>query len=426
MKEWNKIKFGKKDKYVDKVIKYIGRALELMTPTDGGFRISILGAPNYDDILYVLGDLITIKEFLGNSRLKRIIIRKTLVRLKKYKRLSPYYIKKAIDIEKKKIFEGSPKKYFVVFQFIVDPNGFHRKQITIDGITFKLKKKADFFRTFTPPDHNYRIIHPRVFESFLKEYLILYTKYEGTNIDSVFYDVNSSFEILRGLLNLSLKYGRSTYNIGGGFGPHSAVISPRFYLIYTARKQFLESFFNTGSYISPSRIFDKKRIAWFFSLVRYYNRKKENELKNIFKNSIKIYVDSLESNDAKISFFGLWQVLEFIALKDIQNISERKVCQRIKSLLDPKAKIEQELINILYKKRNKIAHEFLNVEITEEDLNPLLSIVQSALLFVFDNINVIETKEKLNYFYENISPNTKTKNLEEKKAMINYVMKIKS
>jgi len=413
------ISFGKN---TDKVMKYIQACIDL---TDKGKTGIVLTGQNifeFERSLFVLGRLINISSFSSNSALKRNIIKRAIGIVKDSGKITPSMVLKILEIERNNILETEHKKFIIAFQFIIREKYFSRKQITVDGIKFKVASKYNFFKNFENPAKA-MIGYTDVSDSLKKNYLILYTDYLAPNYEMAFEEVKSRFEVMRGLLNLALKYHKIMLFHIGRPTPNAVVRPPKFFLIYSDQKKLQTFYYTLEQYIEPELTLEKNRLDFFYKLIRQYNQKKDSPIKRVFEDTVKLYVSSLDSYDGKYALLHLWQVLEILTLKDVENISEKKVCQRVKSIYNYDTLVS-DIIDSLYEKRNSMVHGSIDVSIDDTDLQLLREIVEELILFLFNHINSIDSRQKLNYFYENIPLGTIQ--LEEKLETINYVKKLKN
>lgn len=289
------------------------------------------------------------------------------------------------------------------------------------GLHLKLLVRMIFFKKFENPTKA-MIGYTDVSESVKKNYLVMYTDYSSPNYEMAFEEVKSRFEVMRGLLNLALKYHKIVLLHIGRPTPNAVVRPPKFFLIYTEEKKLQIFYYTLEQYIEPTLTLEENRLDLFYKLIREYNQKKDNPIKRVFEDAVKLYVSSLDLYENKYALLHLWQVLEILTLKDVENISEKKVCQRVKSIFNYDILVS-DIMDSLYEKRNSMVHGSIDVSIDDIDLQLLREIVEELILFVFGNINLIDSRYKLNYFYENIPLNTIQ--LDEKQEIINYIKKLR-
>lgn len=407
----------------EKVINYYKKVCSLCKLNSGG-GISWGGSQDYklETNLDILSDLIKIRGYDFKKTKNEFIINI----IKKLKITNNYridYIKQELEDEIIQYEKIPIKDYYIAFQFIINPKYFPRKYITIDNQRFIVKSQSDFFNNFEYPDVNKYPGFKDVFDTLKNNHIILYGKFKGRDIPSIYEKANNKFDLIRGFYSLAMKYQSVSMHFGRP-KPQSIIPLPKLYLIYDKNKKFESFYYNLGDYTKSSIKPTRERIDLFLSFLRDYNKSDNKYMKELFQNALLAYTSSLDQDDSKHSFLHLWQVLEFIALKD-ESTTEKKVIKRINSLIiDPSEELGESLESA-YSKRNMIAHEILHIEIDQRDINFLDTIVKLCLTFLLEHLSKFNNRFEMEYFYDNIIKENTIDKIEKKKKLNEYIIKCK-
>ena len=115
------------------------------------------------------------------------------------------------------------------------------------------------------------------------------------------------------------------------------------------------------------------------------------------------YYDALRASKYSIAFLNFWNIIERLLLKSSE-ITLKEVIKRLKTMYpdqEPTKNDLENLIDILYKKRNLFVHESKDT-ITSDDRDYMKSMVEHVILTLFNLQMEFDDIGMLEFFYQNL------------------------
>lgn len=416
-------------KHESKVLNYLKDAIALFdgdTLSGGNFL-------KFKEIVYVLGDLINLPPLKSNNQEKRGFISSAIKKAKNYKRLNLYNFRRRIDTEYKNYLKRPKKKYYVVFTNNVEYRSYRGKRL------FRVLKTPIRIHNFSYINRNFEFAKKTwddlKQQGFPEKDTLLYldrcsffvVEENAVDDNSAFYSAERKKDLLRAIFNYRDTYGIFKYRFGKPT-PLSKIHPSKFIFIFDENKKYKTFWYTTGQFEhfmerlnGNTRLLEKS-----LDVLKKLNSLKENELRSILIESLLRYNYALDEYIHGSTFIYFWQILEYIALKHLSNITEKHVCSRIKTITTIAGgnKLWKDLVDAVYAKRNYLVHEGKISDYVMDDINLIRQICQFAIDFLFHFTNKLETKEKLDFFYRNCSLNRK--DFRRRKEVLKYIEKMKS
>jgi hypothetical protein len=127
-------------------------------------------------------------------------------------------------------------------------------------------------------------------------------------------------------------------------------------------------------------------------------RKKAPDIAQIIYQALKSYYEASVEKDPAHSFFKYWVCVEFCFLKS-ENISEKKLVQRIKTVISSDDKYFKYSIERLYDKRNSFVHK-LDMDVSEFERNRIKALADISLSSIMGEATQFSSKKELGLFYD--------------------------
>jgi len=207
--------------------------------------------------------------------------------------------------------------------------------------------------------------------------------------------------------------------------PLSRIHPSKFTFIFDQDKKYKTFWYTTGEFERFTERLDKRLLENSLNVLKTFNSLKENELKDILIESLLRYNYALDEYIHGSTFIYFWQILEYITLKHLYDITEKDVCNRVKTItmIAGVSELWRDLVDAVYKKRNYLVHEGRISDYAMDDINVIRLICQFAIDSLFYFTKKFETKEKLDFFYRNYSLNRK--DFRRRKEVLRYIEKLK-
>ena len=237
------------------------------------------------------------------------------------------------------------------------------------------------------------------------------------------------FELLRSIINFIDQYWQLHYHFGEP-EPLSLIYPPKVFFAFDSNRTYLNKWMTDITYDSREIDFNSynlkssKVIERSEKLIKKINSLKKGGLRDRIIEAFYLHNNALDYYDKKwLSFLSFWQIFELIALSSEYNLKQDEVCKRMLSLLNEKDPYE-DIIAVFKNKRNKFVHEAELRDFTWNDINMIIGIAQSAILFLTYDAPNLKNKEGLDFFYRNV--HTSEKELKTKIGVLKYIEKFEN
>ena len=340
------------------------------------------------------------------------LVYKTVFRLKKLKKQDIHGFRRSLAAEVKHYLDRPIEKYTILLPFHASSNNPPPiKQIEILGIRLLfsnwkyVRDKLEFQRFLQDADLFLRRQNGRI--DIESHFIPVLVEVEARNGREGFDKASPAFDLMRAIFDLYHHYGAYNEQWGGYPRPLSKVLPPPVYCVFKDSGEFdlflystpkLEEFQNNS--IDAQEIKYLRKLARNFRVVP-----KETETLSLIVEALQKYAQAHETNEWRLAFLLLWQILELITLQSSEQFTMRNVISRIGILLrhDPKA---ADLLSALYDTRNEFVHQgnFPDEQGLQE-VSLVKSIAERAINQVFSRAKKLPTKASLQRFYDNAGTN---------------------
>ena len=415
-----------REKHQTKVFNYVKDAIALFD----GDSLSMDKYEQFKEIVYVLGNLIDLPPLKSNNQEKRRFISSALKKAKNYANLNLNNFLRRVDVEYNNYLKQPRKKYYVVFTNNVKYSSYRGKRlfrvlntpIKIHNFSyinrnFQFEKKTwDDLRLYDLFDEN------AMFNLMGFSYFVI--EENAVDENSAFYLANRKKELLRAILNYCETYMKVEYRYGKQ-APLSEIQPSKLTFIFDEEKKYRTFWYTTGEFEYRMVRLERRVLDGCLSLLKKFNSLKDNELKDILIESLLRYNYALDEYISGSTFIYFWQILEYIALNHLYDITQKDVCNRIKTITAIRGTREvwRDIVDAIYEKRNYLIHEGRISDYTMDDINLIRLICQLAVDFLFYFTNKLESKERLDFFYRNYNLNRK--DFRRRKEVLKHIKKLR-
>lgn len=343
---------------------------------------------------------------------KKRLVYKTVFRLKKYKKQDIHVFRRSLASDVRKYLERPIQKYTILLPLHASSNNPPPiKQIEILGIRLLfsnwkyVREKLEFQRFLQDADLFLRRQNGRI--DIESRFIPVLVEVEARNGREGFDKASPAFDLMRAIFDLHHHYGTYNEQWGGYPRPLSKILPPPVYCVFQDSGEFdfflystskLEEFQNNS--ISAQEIKYLRKLARNFRAVP-----KETETLSLIVEALQKYAQAHETDDWRLAFLLLWQILELITLQTSEQFTMKNVINRIGILLrhDPKA---TDLLLALYETRNDFVHlgNFPEEQGLQE-VSLVKSIAERAINQVFSRAKKLPTKANLQRFYDHAGSN---------------------
>lgn len=141
--------------------------------------------------------------------------------------------------------------------------------------------------------------------------------------------------------------------------------------------------------------------------------KQDAKMKEITEESLKLYLEAITEKHLEISFLKFWIITERI-LKKTGKISDERLKSTLKGII--KESHLKKMIDVLYKKRNDLVHEFEVNLISQQDRNLAKATAELTILLLINPPTRINNVHEFQIMIDNIS--SSKEELKTKKKII--------
>jgi len=409
--------FGIDDKDINKFKSYVIKALQFFK----GDSIPGENLFEFEIVAYILQDIIKPKEEI-NYFMFRDLIRTVLFDMNR----------EGLDCEVflehlNKIYQDRMSKplsdFFFIASLNTDYRDFSTKEFVVDKTKVEIlnfqqiEEKFNLSKHFTTMNLIYKE-EKKLMEKF--SYALI--KVRERDNRSAFHKAYHIFELFRAVLNLTQVYGKSLYHYGERPRPLSKVQPSKRYILFDHNKNYVDYWHPSIPFEYRIQNLDNERLKFALKLFDEINSLVQCPLKDRLLSSFIRYNEGLDGNITGTSFISFWQILEFIALADKSNMSEKEVSKRIGKIV--KAYFWQDLLSALRNRRNHLVHKGVISEFDAEESNIIKWCCEVAILFLLGVVNDFRDEPSLDFFYKNVD--LPIADLKRGKKVLSYIEKLRS
>ncbi|MBE0681128.1 MAG: hypothetical protein IH589_04380 [Anaerolineales bacterium] len=340
------------------------------------------------------------------------LVYKTIFRLKKYKKQDIHVFRRSLASEVRKYLDRPIEKYTILLPLHASSNNPPPiKQIEILGVqllfsnwkyvrdNFEVPKFLQEADMFLRRQNGHIDIESR--------FIPILAQIEARNGRDGFDKASPAFDLMRAVFDLYHHYGTYNEQWGGYPRPLSKVLPPPVYCVFKNTGEFDMFLYSTPKLEEfQQNAINVQEIKYLRKLARNFKTiPKETETLALIVEALQKYAQAHETNEWRLAFLLLWQILELIALQTSEQFTMKNVISRIGILLrhDPKA---ADLLSALYNTRNEFVHQgnFPDEQGLQE-VSLVKSIAERAINQIFSRAKKLPTKASLQRFYDNVGTN---------------------
>ncbi len=417
----------KKDKE-NKVLKFVTRAISLYKPNSNEFNFE--NFHRFNQYVYALSNLVGVHGIENGD--VQSIIRIAIEKSKNYPSLTSNDFEELLnEVGRREYSEKQKKKHYFVFPLKIKYNSMKKRYFTLLDTKIKVCSYNYIQKNFSYRELKAEAEYDKKIEDLLKP-SITYFVIEAYAIDEnrAKHSAFDVFEFLRSIINFIDQYWTLHYPFEDP-KPLSLIYSPKAFFSFDSNRIYRSKWMTDITYDSREVDFNSdplkssKVVERSEKLIKKINSLKKGKLRNLIIEAFYLHNNALDYYDKKwISFLSFWQIFELITLSSkYNNLKQDDVCKRILSLFEEKDPYG-DIIAMFKNKRNKLVHGAELGDFTWNDINMIIEIAQSAIMFLIDNAANLNGIEGLNFFYSNM--HTLEKELETKINVLRYIKKFKN
>ena len=411
----------------EKVLKFVTKTISLFKPNSN--ELTGRNIHEFDQYVYALSNLIKIQG-IKNFNDSQSIIRNAIQKSKNCSPLTLNDFKNCLDEAGREALERPQEKYYFVFPLKIKYNSINKRLFRLLSTKIKvcsynhIQKNFSYEKLKAEAEFDKKIeesLKPSLTYFIIEEYAI--DKYRAGH------SASDKFELLRSIINFVDQYWTLHYPFEEP-KPLSLIYPPKAFFAFDSNRTYLNKWMTDITYDSREIDFNSynlkssKVIERSEKLIKKINSLKEEGLRDFIIEAFYLHNNALDYYDKKwLSFLSFWQIFELIALSSEYNLKQDEVCKRMLSLLNEKDPYE-DIIAVFKKKRNKFVHEGKLRDFTWNDINMIIGIAQSAIMFLIWNAQNLKNKEGLDFFYRNV--HTSEKELKTRISVLKYIEKFEN
>ncbi|MCP4748798.1 MAG: hypothetical protein GY874_22105 [Desulfobacteraceae bacterium] len=289
-----------------------------------------------------------------------------------------------------------PKNTYCLLKTISILYGSFLKKVSINNATITFhKRKPKYFENEDADKMACSIVGSEILKNFTYVKVRVSARCENKAIETA----ATEFDFIRGIWNFTInkKFGIRKTLSGLPMRINKIVCGPCCTVHKNDGSRESGSFWHDTNISREFRILDIQKEYDFCKKDEVCIRKKSKHhsmgffIKKIFIR----YASSLDDENMTNTFIRLWSLLELVTKTENANYSI--TIQRASLIFIDKQTVKITLNN-LRNKRNDIIHSGRNFDSSEQDSYSLLSIINSIILFLLDNINSFKNIKKYEAF----------------------------
>jgi hypothetical protein len=226
----------------------------------------------------------------------------------------------------------------------------------------------------------------------------------GNNIESAWREVEPVFDSLRGLVEMTLGFGRRTIFFAGRKRPRRTVKHPEWMFATDDSNEITALQFHTETDESDSKDVNRQTFRRLKQNARLFRDiPLQKSTCALLVDVLRLYAQALDAAANYQYLLNLWQLAESITLAERYQGGKQTVVSRLAWLFMQETDCEihgiEEVLAHLYHKRCKIVHEGLHNDVTDDDVNFMKRICEAGIVWLWKNVAVIQTEEQLEVIF---------------------------
>jgi hypothetical protein len=360
--------------------------------------------------------------------LRELMVQKTLFRIKKNKKQDIHGFRRSLASDVKRYLDRPLQSFVVLFLLHVSPNNLSGiRQIKILNLKLEftnwayIKNHFDF-PTFLREANVY--LHRGVEQIDIEtRFVPILVSVDARNAQEGFDKVSPAFDLMRAILDLYNQYGRYNFQWGGYPRPIAKILPPPVYSIFNSDGKFDQLLYNVPKIdIYNINAIDVQEIKFLRKLARnFVAPPNKNETLYLIIDALQKYGQANVTNEWRLAFLLLWQVLELITLQSSEQLNMRTVISRVTILLLQDTKTA-DLLSALYETRNQLVHKGnFPEERGLEEVSLIKNVAERAIVQLLSKQKNLPTISSLQRYYDHASSN-KT-DLSDRSRVINLILR---
>jgi hypothetical protein len=322
------------------------------------------------------------------------------------------------------------RQYIIMFPFhAYSYNPPPIKQIQILGIRFQfsnwgyVKRNFEFPRFLQDADLFLRRENGHI--NIESRFVPILVQAESRNAREAFDKISPAFDLMLAIFALYHHYGTYNEQWGGYPRPLAKVLPPPVYGVFKKTGEFELLLYDTPKIEEYDQIaVSAQEVKYLRDLARRFKKyPKETDTYFLILESLYKYAQAHETNEWRLAFLLLWQILELITLQTSEQLSMKNVISRVGILLN-KDKNVLDLLPALYATRNELVH--LGNFPDEQGLNEvslMKSIAERTINQLFSKVKKLPTKASLQRYYDHAHPGTADSELTDRQRVIGVILR---
>lgn len=419
--KWNKGAEKRITRSVDALMEILSIDEDGNVKTTQGFKLDIC--------LKILTESLTLESIPDPETKRHVLYRAVFNRLKLYELQDIHMLRRAVAAEIRTRLSRPTQEYLVLLPLHAPEKHFSDKPslLLLDvELQFKdweyVRNHLDFDSYVK--DTRRRLTNPRF--NITDRFTPILVSTEGKDDGDAFENAVLPFDMLRWLINLLYGFGRVRRQFGGYPRPLGPVLPPPTFGIFAKGGEYRQLYFSLEKYEKykdnniDGRVFpDVEELA-----SRLSGPTGETRTLTMLIEAIQKYGEAQDTNQWRLAFLLLWQILELITLQSQANLKMKTVRTRINCLLG-QAPLTKDLLYVLYETRNSLVHSGVFPEVQGlREVSLLKYVVERSINKLFSLLDVCPTRASLQRYYEHISANSAE--LSDRQQIIQHILESRS
>ncbi len=311
-----------------------------------------------DAYLNILSHHIEIHKVPSSDVKRNLLFRAGFLRLKKYKNQDINNFRRALAAEVRNYLQKSLKTYYVLFPLhgVVQEESSY-KSYSILGKSLLVDTWENVCKNFQTDKFFQESKYRRKDIDLQSCFTPILIQSEGRDLNEVFDHAEEYFDLFRCLLNLLYAFGFHQRQWGYS-KPLAQVLSPPVFGIFATDGKYETYYYNLVNHsdykrnpITRDHFEDTQGLA-----DRLGTTHDEKIIEDLLVEALKKYGRALDTDEWRLAFLELWQILELLTLQSNEQLNMKQVLSRVNCLLNQEQFIK-DLLMMLYGTRNKLVHE---------------------------------------------------------------------
>lgn len=340
------------------------------------------------------------------------LVFKTVFRLKKLRQQDIHGFRRSLAAEVRRYLDRPSIKYTVLLPFhaaSVTPPPIKHIQILGIQLLFSdwshVRKNFEYTRFLQDADMFLRRQNGRI--EIDSRFVPVLVEIEAKNAREAFDKVEPAFGLMRATFALYHHYGTYHEQWGGYPRPIAKVLPPPVYGVFKRSGEFELLLYHTTKLEEyQHNAFSLQEIKYLRKLARTFRTNpKQTETRSLIVDALQKYVQAHETNEWRLAFLLLWQILELLALQTSEQFTMKNVMTRIGILLRQDTKAT-DLLSALYDTRNQFVHQGnFPEEQGLREVSLIKSIAERSINQIFAKAEKLPTKASLQRYYDHAGTN---------------------